>query len=443
MAGRGCAMHLPPLPGLSLQAHDEYPGLTPGVFGTDPVLDADAYGNFYYVSINFEEMRLFRSADGGVTWGTPIQTFSRFRDKPWLLVTHRPEHDHPIILITWSRTSFQVSFDGGISFTEPSSSGTWGTMAIDSTGGLHIVGEPKLISSSLDALVPDGIPSFDWRVLPFPGALIASSDANSSGLLGMLWVATHRIATASHDNLYVLGPMFLSSNEFGDVYYQSDVYFVRSTDAGTTWEAPIRVNDDPEGNGAWQWFGMMSVAPNGRIDAVWNDTRNYPDAPNSRLSEVFYAYSTDDGTTWSKNVPVSPGFDSRIGWPRQRKIGDYYHMRSDNLGVNVAYAATFNGAQYIWFLRIGPHDCNANEMPDTTDIERGISRDRNGNGIPDECELFGDFNGDSRLDLRDYQGMQLCLGAPSADLPGPRCSRLDLDGDVDLNDYRALAALVP
>ena len=50
----------------------------------------------------------------------------------------------------------------------------------------------------------------------------------------------------------------------------------------------VRVNDDPEGNGAWQWSAMVSVAPNGRIDAVWNDTRNYLDAEDANLSELSY-----------------------------------------------------------------------------------------------------------------------------------------------------------
>ena len=50
--------------------------------------------------------------------------------------------------------------------------------------------------------------------------------------------------------------------------------FIRSTDHGATWNDPLRVNDDPQGNGAHQWFVTMSVAPNGRIDAIWNDTRN-------------------------------------------------------------------------------------------------------------------------------------------------------------------------
>jgi hypothetical protein len=256
---------------------------------------------------------------------------------------------------------------------------------------------------------------------------------NPGGLIGQAWIDTDLSTGPYGGNIYCVA-LVGGFDETSDV---ADVIFIRSEDRSLTWSEPVRINDDPPSEVVQQWFDTMSVAPNGRIDVIWNDTRNFPDAPNARVSELFYSFSTDGGRTWSENTPVSPAFDSYVGWPYgQRKLGDYYHIRSDNLGVNVAYAATFNGEQDIWFLRIGPHDCNANEVPDETDIRRNTSRDRNGNGIPDECELFGDFNGDSRLDLRDYQGMQLCFGAPSADLPGPRCTRLDLDldGDVDGRD---------
>src|SRR5207248_3637229 len=89
----------------------------------------------------------------------------------------------------------------------------------------------------------------------------------------------------------------------------------------------------------WHWFGTFSVAPNGRLDAVWYDTRN---AANNTDSQLFYSYSTDAGVTWSPNVAVSNPFNPFEGYPNQSKIGDYITMVSDDTGSNVAYAATFN-----------------------------------------------------------------------------------------------------
>jgi hypothetical protein len=71
----------------------------------------------------------------------------------------------------------------------------------------------------------------------------------------------------------------------------------------------------------------------------------------------------------------------------QNKIGDYYHMTSDNLGANLACATTFNGEQDVYYLRIGSYDCNGNGIADEIDIANGTSHDCNQNGIPDECEI--------------------------------------------------------
>ena len=89
----------------------------------------------------------------------------------------------------------------------------------------------------------------------------------------------------------------------------------------------------------WHWFGTFSVAPNGRLDAVWYDSRN---AANNTDSQLFYSFSTDAGVTWSPNVAVSNLFNPMEGYPNQNKIGDYITMVSDNTGGNVAYSATFN-----------------------------------------------------------------------------------------------------
>ena len=88
--------------------------------------------------------------------------------------------------------------------------------------------------------------------------------------------------------------------------------FVRSTDGGLTFSAPIRVNDDVNHQNKWHWFGTFSVAPNGRLDAVWYDTRN---AANNTDSQLFYSWSTDAGVTWSPNVAVSNAFNPSEGYP--------------------------------------------------------------------------------------------------------------------------------
>ena len=49
----------------------------------------------------------------------------------------------------------------------------------------------------------------------------------------------------------------------------TDVMFARSTDGGLTFSAPLRINDDGINPTKWHWFGTFSVAPNGRLDAVW------------------------------------------------------------------------------------------------------------------------------------------------------------------------------
>src|SRR5438552_364964 len=118
-------------------------------------------------------------------------------------------------------------------------------------------------------------------------------------------------------------------------------------------------------------------------------------------------------------------------------------MLSDNLGVNVAYAATFNGEQDVYFLRIGPWDCNGNEIDDAVDIANATSRDCNGNGVPDECEYRADFDGDGLTTYNDYATFLGDFTGPvpharDSDLGCHALSDIDHDGDVDLADFYGL-----
>lgn len=92
----------------------------------------------------------------------------------------------------------------------------------------------------------------------------------------------------------------------------------------------------------------MSVALNGRVDACWNDTRH---SANHSRSELYYSWSDDGGRTWAPNRPLSPPFNHSLGYPQQDKMGDYIGMVSLNEGACIAYTATFNGEQDIYFVR--------------------------------------------------------------------------------------------
>jgi hypothetical protein len=386
-----------------------FPGvLDPGVFRSDPVLDFDANGNFYYNSLTVDgsdfTCNLFKSTDGGVTWGPGVYAYGG--DKQWMTIDRTGGAGHGFIHQSWSiagsccgSNTFDRCMDGGNTFTTPSSipsTPVWGTLAVASDGTLYVSGvnisDPDYgtfyVSKSTNAKNLFGTPTFTTTQVNMGGSLVAfggTGTPNIEGLHGQVWIAVDRSSGPTAGNIYVL----CSVDPLGTD--PLDIHFIRSTDGGATWSAPVRVNDDASTT-AWQWFGTMSVAPNGRIDVVWNDTRN---SGVVNMSELYYSFSTDGGVTWSANEQLSPVWNSYVGWPNQQKIGDYYDMISDDVGANLAWAATFNGEEDVYFLRIGDYDCNINGIADSLDIASGTSYDRNGNDMPDECEPGASAIGDN------------------------------------------------
>jgi hypothetical protein len=94
-----------------------------------------------------------------------------------------------------------------------------------------------------------------------------------------------------------------------------DVFTRRSTDGGKTWSEPKQLNDDtpldPKDSGHSQNNPSVSVAPNGRVDAVWWDFRN---DQGQFMNDVYYSFSEDNGATWSKNIRANDkSIDRRLG----------------------------------------------------------------------------------------------------------------------------------
>src|SRR6266496_1733332 len=345
------------------------------VFRSDPVLNCSSAGNFYYLSLlqNFFD-DLWWSLNGGQSWTNIAPADGG--DKQWFTIDTTNSIGHGFHYQFWSTDGnnfsgrqFSRSTNYGFTWMDPidiPNSPAWGTLDVDTNGNLFIGGVNLTTNRiwcvrSTNAKNGAVVPTFDQSTaVNLGGNIVFGEPINPEGLVGQVFLAVDRSGTSTNNNVYMLASVQPTGFTNG-----SNVMFARSTDAGRTFSAPRRINDDPINHAKWHWFGTLSVAPNGRIDVVWFDTRN---AANNTNTQLFYSYSIDGGRTWSRNVGVSNSFNVFVGYPNQQKIGDYITVVSDNVSANVAYAATFNGGEDIYYVRIPPSalvtDFNSDARPD-------------------------------------------------------------------------------
>lgn len=342
-----------------------FPGvIDPGVFRSDPVLDSDSEGNFYYNSLTVENGNdyvcdVYIIDQGGVTWDDG--TDARGGDKQWMVVDRTNGIGDGNIYAAWNQSFstcypgfFTRSTDGGAfyeSCVEIDGTPYWGTLAVGAEGELYVSGKNfngPMVAKSTTAQDPGEVVDWDfYETVELGGDLSYSTGPNPGGLLGQAWVATDVSGGEHHGNVYLLASINPSGSD------PLDVMFAKSTDGGVTWDNPVKVNDD-QSTSYWQWFGTMSVAPNGRIDVIWLDTRDHP-VGQQYHSSLYYAYSMDGGETFSENERLSDSFDPHVGWPQQNKMGDYFHMYSDDEYAHLAWANTLNGEQDVYYTRIDPN----------------------------------------------------------------------------------------
>ncbi len=96
----------------------------------------------------------------------------------------------------------------------------------------------------------------------------------------------------------------------------NQVYEVTSTNGGSSWSQATKVGD-AAGDHADQYYPGVSVAPNGRVDVAWYDFRNDPVHPQGQYEQfanIYYAYSNDNGATWSANLRATDrSMDTSLG----------------------------------------------------------------------------------------------------------------------------------
>jgi hypothetical protein len=242
-----------------------------------------------------------------------------------------------------SRVYFSRSVDAGKSFSVP--------LSISEVPGDALDGS-NTVMGAVPAVGPNGDVNVIWAG---PLGLVCTKSTDGGQTFGKNQVVTTTKGwdfpikgLGRADGLPSAGVDISQGKDRGSLYVawgdtrngDADVFLTISRDGGATWGQPIRVNNDPQGNGKEQWFPGMVVDPvDGSINIAYYDRAAYDDT----RTGVTLARSTDGGRSFAY-YPLSPEpFDlNHPGF-----FGDYLGIDAYGGRVAVLFMQTLDGTKKL------------------------------------------------------------------------------------------------
>jgi hypothetical protein len=308
-----------------------------------------------------------KSIDGGATWQPPVQvsangppvmnpdTAYRFNDRDQIVADKylmSPYHNNIYIAWIkdrgwnmpqpWSDIYFSYSTNGGASFSTALRINAWannmGNMPVPDVaknGTVYVawmnynvqVGGQGVIflDKSTNAGVTFGTDIIVDTVNLPPLNLNGGTDARAKG------AAVLKVMPSNPNELYIV----FAENPPGPD--EADIFLIKSTDGGTTWTLPKRVNDDITFND--QFLPWMYIKPNGIIDIAWYDRRN---DPADLMWDIYFTTSSDGGNTFAPNTMIN---GTSFATPTPPKVpdkwmGEYLGLTADYYHAYIAYTST-------------------------------------------------------------------------------------------------------
>ncbi|MCD4694917.1 MAG: glycoside hydrolase [Bacteroidales bacterium] len=273
-------------------------------------------GNLYSGWTRFElfssddgHVQISRSANNGASWASPINVSNSLPApndlNQGVNISTGPNGEVYAVWAVYENTSvldenaigFNKSVNGGDSFGSA-------FKIITGIKGIRTVGVSK-----------------NMRVNSFPSMSVDISGGANNGNIYVVWtnVGTPGINTGTNKSVYI----------------------IKSSNGGTTWSTPIKVNQDPFQNGKEAYFPWISCDPvTGFLYVIFYDDRN----TSSSSCETWVAISEDAGDTWDdfrvSDVSFTP---SPIPGLAADYFGDYLGISANNGWVYPCWTDNRNG----------------------------------------------------------------------------------------------------
>jgi len=339
----------------------QVPGLQNLNYG-DPAMAFGRSNHAYFTYLGYQSvcggaggMYVSHSSDGGTTFSTPYQLAANsntggvavLQDKEYVAVDNNPTGPYAgNAYAAWTRFAFTAGvncgqpstlIDAPIIFSRTTDNGlSW---------SVPITASPPISNNNQGALPVVGRNSEVYLYymgaqttsqLPYDTILFSRSTDGGQTFPFFTHIASIVDLPSPLPNtnfrVWAAGAMAADKQIDGYIYAvwadyrtgDADILMSRSTDNGTTWGPPQRVNDDPLGNGKDQFFPWVATSPDGKLHVSWFDRR---DDPGNTNYHEYYTDSLDHGATFEPNVRVSTALSFPGG---SSFIGDYSGLAATN-----------------------------------------------------------------------------------------------------------------
>lgn len=340
-----------------------------GVWG-DPVVLFDSSGILYYAHLSnpisgwwIDRIVVQRSTNNGISWNDGVGIYQgvqpQAQDKEWLAVDHSRSPYRGTIYATWtefdSYGSSNPADSSRIRFSKSTNQGlTWSPAKVISDVSGNCIDSDNTTEGAVPAVGPNGEIYVAWAG-PVGIVMDKSTDGGQTwgqdifvsdmpggwdfDVSGIYRANGLPITMCDISNSPYRGHVYVVWSDQRNGATDTDIFMAKSTNGGTTWTAPVRVNDD--NTTRHQFFVWSTIDPStGHLWFVFYDRRNTTGA----ATDVFVAKSTDGGTTF-ENFKIS---ETSFTPTASIFFGDYSNIAAWNGKIYPMWMRLNNNQLSVW-----------------------------------------------------------------------------------------------